>query len=167
MGLSIDIAVLHDAWLALGDLDGLIAKASNAAVREAGDQSLAESELSIVLCDDVFIRGLNAQWRGKDRATNVLSFPVDATARGKALGDVVVAWETCSEEAAALGQADTDYLMHLLVHGVLHLLGYDHENDDDAATMEAAETRILAGLGIDSPYENSMAETASRVSSDP
>lgn len=153
MGLSIDIAVEHEAWHALGDLDALAARAA-AAVLAASGAAVAESaEWSIVLADDGFVQDLNARWRGKDRATNVLSFPTDAAARDHALGDVIVAWDTCAREAAERGWALPDYLSHLLVHGLCHLLGLDHETDAEADAMEAIEARALARLGIASPFE--------------
>ena len=159
MGLSIDIAVEHDAWHALGDLDALAARAA-AAVLAASGMAVAEgAEWSIVLADDAFVQDLNARWRGKDCATNVLSFPTDAGARDHALGDVIVAWDTSAREAAERGWTMPDYLAHLLVHGLCHLLGLDHETDAEADAMEAVEARALARLGIASPFE-AVAEAA-------
>ena len=159
MGLSIDIAVEHDAWNALGDLDALAARAA-AAVLAASGMAVAEgAEWSIVLADDAFVQDLNARWRGKDCATNVLSFPTDAGARDHALGDVIVAWDTSAREAAERGWTMPDYLAHLLVHGLCHLLGLDHETDAEADAMEAVEARALARLGIASPFE-AVAEAA-------
>jgi probable rRNA maturation factor len=116
-------------------------------------------ELSIVLGDDAMLRRLNAQWRGKDAATNVLSFPaqegVIATPQAGPplpLGDVVLAFGTVAGEAAAQGKTLADHLAHLVVHGVLHLLGFDHETAAEAERMEGLETMVLAGLGVADPY---------------
>lgn len=156
MGPDIDIAVRHEAWAdALGDeIDGIAARAVAAALDAAGHRHApaADAELSIVLCDDGFIRSLNRQWRGKDKATNVLSFPAAPAARGHALGDVIVAFETSAGEAAERGMPLADYLTHLVVHGTFHLLGFDHEEEEAAAEMEGLESRALAGLGIASPF---------------
>lgn len=114
-------------------------------------------EVTLVLADDGEMRNLNRIWRGKDAPTNVLSFPA-GTAVGEPsrdscpLGDVVLAAETVSQEAGQQGIAVADHASHLIVHGVLHLLGFDHERDQDAERMEALETKVLAGLGIADPY---------------
>jgi len=131
-------------------------------VERAVFQALTESrakvrgaaELSVVLTDDTEQRELNREWRGKDKPTNVLSFPQIepfGTVTG-ILGDIVLARETLEREAAELGKPFADHFTHLIVHGFLHLLGYDHEVDTEALRMEGLETRILAALGIDDPY---------------
>ena len=170
MPLSIELAVEHDAWedhLArtdhVDDLEALAARAVAAALDEATLDgaglmtplpAIADgAELSILLADDAFVRTLNKQWRGKDAATNVLSFPAAGPARAMTLGDIAVAYETSAQEAADRGMALADYLTHLLIHGVLHLIGYDHETDAEADEMEALESRALLVLGIASPYE--------------
>ena len=107
-----------------------------------------------MLCDDAFIRTLNRDWRDKDKATNVLSFPADPSARHVTLGDIVVAYETSAAEAAHEDRPLGDHLAHLVVHGTLHLLGYDHETDRDADAMERLESRALRRLDIASPYED-------------
>ena len=111
----------------------------------------------MVLGSDAMLRGLNRTYRGKDAPTNVLSFPFTPrgaadTADGRYLGDVVLAAETVLREAAERGTAPAHHLQHLVVHGLLHLLGYDHETDTEAAEMERLETEILASLGIADPY---------------
>ena len=159
MGVYIDIAVEHDAWHALGDLDALAARAAAAVLAASGMAAADGAEWSIVLADDAFVQDLNARWRGKDCATNVLSFPTDAGARDHALGDVIVAWDTSAREAAERGWTMPDYLAHLLVHGLCHLLGLDHETDAEADAMEAVEASALARLGIASPFE-AVAEAA-------
>lgn len=114
------------------------------------------AELSIVLTDDAEQRELNRDWRGKDSATNVLSFP-QIEPFGPVtgiLGDVILARETLECEALDLGKSLSDHFTHLIVHGFLHILGYDHIDEQDALAMEALETQILAGLGIADPYED-------------
>ncbi len=114
-------------------------------------------ELAVVLTTDAAIRKLNRTWRGKDKPTNVLSFPAAAAGdlRGPGefiLGDVVVAYATVAKEAKEAGKSLKDHLSHMVVHGVLHLLGYDHETTPDAETMESLETKILSRLGVSDPY---------------
>lgn len=111
-----------------------------------------DAEVSVLLCDDPEIRRLNAQWRGKDSATNVLSFPTATVQAESHLGDIAIAYETVKKEAADEGKALLDHLSHLTVHGFLHLLGFDHEADEDAEEMEDMEREILGRLGIADPY---------------
>lgn len=117
----------------------------------AGD---AGYEISIVLADDAFVRDLNRQYRNIDRPTNVLSFPSgDEDGHGPVLlGDVVLAYETVAREAQAAGKSLSAHVTHLIIHGILHLLGYDHEDEQEAEEMEALETALLARLGITDPY---------------
>ncbi len=112
------------------------------------------SPVSVLFTDDAAVAALNSTYRGKDAATNVLSFPAgDHLPPGEAyLGDVVLAFETCQREAADRSVPLRAHAAHLLVHGMLHLIGYDHENDVDAAKMEARESSILARLGVPDPY---------------
>lgn len=111
--------------------------------------------MSILLTDNTSIRDLNKRFRGKDLATNVLSFPAPETARPQ-LGDIALAHGVCSAEAEAQGKTLVDHLSHLVVHGVLHLLGHDHEVDAQAEAMEARERIILAGLGVEDPYRRNV-----------
>ena len=108
-----------------------------------------DSELSILFTDDAHIRRLNAAYRGKDKPTNVLSFP---QAGGPLLGDVILASETVAKEAVLAQKPLKDHIAHLVVHGFLHLLGYDHEADEEAEAMEALERAALKRLGIEDPY---------------
>lgn len=112
------------------------------------------AELSILLTDDAEQRGLNQQWRGMDSATNVLSFPQIEPFEPVVgiLGDITLARETLIREAAEQGVSFEAHFTHLVVHGFLHILGYDHLTDEEAAVMEGLETRILANLGVDDPY---------------
>ena len=113
-------------------------------------------ELSIVFAGDAMVKGLNAKWRGKDKATNVLSFPAFPLQPGDALppllGDVVLAFKTVASEAEHEGKPFSHHVSHLVLHGLLHLLGYDHETEAEAEGMEALERAILAKLAIPDPY---------------
>jgi probable rRNA maturation factor len=128
--------------------------AIGATVAAAGLALTADAEVSLVFTDDAHVQRLNATYRGKDYATNVLSFPGTAVGArpGPMLGDIVLAAETIRREADAERLPLADHLTHLLIHGFLHLLGYDHEDDAEAAVMEGLETAILARLGIADPY---------------
>jgi len=153
--VAIDIAVEAGDWPARRSLSTLARKAVSAALAEAGIDEGA-SELSVVFTDDAHIRTLNADWRGKDKATNVLSFPAFPTKPGgplpPLLGDVVLAAETVAREAALEEKPFDHHLVHLMVHGTLHLLGYDHELEEEAELMESLERRALARLAIPDPY---------------
>lgn len=134
-----------------GAVEAAVAMASAAADAEIAD----DAELSLLLTDDAAIRVLNRDHRGIDKPTNVLSFPQDdpeADAYGPLLGDIVVAHETVMREAVEEGISFHDHFLHMIVHGFLHLVGYDHMNDDEAEEMEGLETAILARLGIANPY---------------
>ncbi|MBM3572009.1 MAG: rRNA maturation RNase YbeY [Alphaproteobacteria bacterium] len=135
----------------------LCRRAALAALRRAG-RARRPVALAIVLTDDSRMRDLNRRYRGQDKPTNVLSFTAesDQDAVGEneliALGDVVLAFETVAREARTAGKSVADHTAHLVIHGVLHLLGYDHENARSARAMEALEVGVLAGLGIADPY---------------
>src|SRR5690606_15140401 len=152
----IDITVEAGEWPGEEVLDGLAGKAVEAALAELDLKRDNPAELSLLFTDDAHIRTLNRDWRGKDKPTNVLSFPAFEMAPGDPLpamlGDIVLAFETISSEAALEGKPFDHHLTHLIVHGMLHLLGYDHETDEEAEEMEALERRILAGLAIPDPY---------------
>lgn len=116
------------------------------------------AEVSVVLADNLFIQSLNKDWRQLDRPTNVLAFPgdaPDASGEGvKLLGDIVIASGVVEQEALNEGRPVSDHLAHMVVHGTLHLLGYDHIDEDEAVQMEELETKALAVLGIDDPYSH-------------
>jgi len=153
--ITIDIAVNDQGWPDAGSLEKLAVKALEATITRL-DMLNAASELSLVFTNDAEIRRLNAEWRHEDKATNVLSFPafpVKAGERsGPMLGDIILALETVKREAQAQGKTFNDHLSHLIVHGLLHLLGYDHENDQDAEIMERLEQEIVHTLAISDPY---------------
>jgi probable rRNA maturation factor len=155
---SVDITIEAGDWHKIPGAEAAVRRAVDKALADAGPSAC---EISILLSDDASIRTLNRTWRGKDTATNVLSFPAaDPDQDGpRLLGDVVLAFETIAREAAAEGKPVEDHLSHLAVHGVLHLLGFDHERDEDAEAMEARERTILARLGISDPYAAPMKRT--------
>lgn len=155
-GVDLDILVEAGAWPGEVELRGLAEAAVGAALDELALGG-GPSELSLVFTDDERIRTLNAGWRGKDKPTNVLSFPAFPPEKGGArlppmLGDIVLAFETVAREAALEEKPFDHHLSHLLVHGLLHLLGYDHETEAEAEAMEALERRVLARLAIGDPY---------------
>jgi probable rRNA maturation factor len=154
--ISLAIDVVHDAgdWEPLDATCEAVAAAADAL---AAELDISASEACVALSSDAEVERLNAIYRGKNAPTNVLSFPAapDHPASAGAtrfLGDLVLASETLSREAAELAVPVQHHLQHLIVHGLLHLLGYDHETDDEAEAMEALEVRILARLGIADPY---------------
>jgi probable rRNA maturation factor len=153
--LSLDI--LHEAgdWTAVADRDALIASAGDALAAHVRFATHARAEACIALSDDATVRALNAQFRGKDTPTNVLSFPAPDLPGGmisSSLGDIVLAQETLAREAAEQGIALGHHLQHLVVHGLLHLLGYDHEGEAEAHDMESLEVEVLETLGVPNPY---------------
>jgi probable rRNA maturation factor len=144
----IEVEVEVEGWAVVTNVETVTRRAAGAALGEVS------GTITILLTDDETVRDLNARFRDRDRPTNVLSFPA-APIPGidpAPLGDIVLALETCGAEAQAQGKTLSDHLSHLVVHGVLHLLGRDHETDTDADEMEAEECQILSGLGIADPY---------------
>lgn len=164
--MTLDLLIEDNRWQALG-LDALANRAADAALGHLG-LNPATCEIALLACDDARIAALNADFRGKPVPTNVLSWPSDdlaPEAPGEpppppepdpdgtlALGDIALAYETCLREAEEQGKPVRDHVTHLVVHGLLHLLGYDHETDADAALMEALEVTILEILGLADPY---------------
>jgi probable rRNA maturation factor len=164
--MMLEIALEADAeWDSSRSWVELARNAAEAAIAESAFPQLTQSkrsiELSVRLTGDDEVRALNAKWRGKDKPTNVLSFPLanaddlqqaNIPAQELLLGDIVLAHGVCEAEAAEKGVSVQEHATHLLVHGTLHLLGYDHHSDADAAEMESREVRALARLGISDPY---------------
>ena len=164
--MTLDIAIDADAeWDSSKDWAALARSAATAAIAESAFPQLGQGErvveLSVRLATDKDVHALNSQWRGKDKPTNVLSFPLteaeelDRDLQGGPelmLGDIVLARGVCAAEAAAKNLPLENHAAHLMVHGTLHLLGYDHMDDDSAGDMEAREVRALARLGIADPY---------------
>ena len=163
----VDTLIEDPRWAGIG-LAYLAETAAQATLR-AVSLPVAGFEISLLGCDDRRIATLNADFRGKPQPTNVLSWPSaelgSEIAGGRPLmprsglaempeelGDIAIAWETCDREAVVQAKSMRDHVMHLLVHGTLHLLGYDHVRAADAALMEGLETRILSGMGIANPY---------------
>lgn len=153
--IAVDLAVEAGDWPKKPALRSLVKTAVDAALAEAGVEG-GMSELSIVFSDDAGIRELNAGWRGKDKPTNVLSFPAFPVAPGDALppmlGDIVLASETVAREAQLEDKPLEHHITHLVIHGLLHLLGHDHEDEEEAEDMEALERAALARLAIPDPY---------------
>jgi len=154
----VEVAVPCSAWLDVcPDAEALAMAAGGAAIATSVKAQLI---VDVRLTDDGEQRRLNRTYRGKDRPTNVLAFPqaetVPAPGAPALLGDVVLAFETVRREAVEQGKPFADHMRHLVVHGVLHLLGFDHEDAADAMAMEAQEIKILAGLGVPDPYRGIM-----------
>ncbi len=167
MALLVDIVIEDARWEAV-ELSVLAERAGRAALAELGLDPEG-FEIGLMGCDDGRIMALNHEFRGLEKPTNVLSWPSQERAaeypgeeprrpllgtpeEPESLGDIAIAWETCVAEAAAQNKPMADHVAHLIVHGVLHLLGYDHVAEEDAALMEGHEVRILATLGISDPY---------------
>lgn len=164
----LDIAIEDSRW----DTHGFADLALRAIVATLTDRGLDPqiSEISLLACDDARIAALNADFRAKPTPTNVLSWPSDeraAVTPGGApqpaevgldgfieLGDIAIAFDTCAREAQAADKPLADHVTHLIVHGTLHLLGYDHETEQDAALMEGLERKILGKMGLDDPYRD-------------
>ncbi len=161
----IAVNVEDQRWAALR-IDALAEQAAKATLRHL-DIDPQHFEVSLLACGDVRIADLNAEFRGKPVPTNVLSWPAvdracagqhpqkpkaDPTGMPEELGDIAISFDTCAAEAISANKPVTDHVTHLLIHGVLHLLGYDHISDQDAAIMEALEGEVLGKLGISDPY---------------
>jgi probable rRNA maturation factor len=152
LGPVVEVSVEAGAWPALEDMRQLAENAVRAVSGATGDGVPAECEISVLLTDNAAIRTLNRTWRGKDKPTNVLSFPQPS---GPLLGDIVLAAETVQDEADLAGKPVEAHIAHLMVHGLLHLLGYDHETEVEAEEMEQLEAAALAEMGVADPYRPS------------
>jgi probable rRNA maturation factor len=145
----IDVEIEDEAWVrAQADAEGLSRRAAGAVLDY---EHLAERNLTLLLTNDLAVQALNARFRGQDKPTNVLSFPAGPNPE-QHLGDVALAYETCVREAAEQGKSLAAHLQHLVAHGVLHLLGYDHMSEPEAEEMEGLERVVLASLGVPDPY---------------
>ena len=159
--LDIQLGIEAGNWPAEAELEAFSSRALERAAAYLADNAgqpfpKMPVEISLVFTDDDNIKSINAEWRSQDKPTNVLSFPAFSLAPGgkpgPMLGDIILAEETLRREALDLGKPFEDHLTHLLVHGFLHLFGYDHITDEEAAVMEGLEIRILAELGLENPY---------------
>lgn len=150
----IDIEIEDERWLdVLPDAQALVTQGVTAALNAVEIDE--QADVVVLLCDDAEMRALNKEYRSKDKATNVLSFPAPKSMQmpGMAhLGDIALGFETCVREAEEQGKSLKNHVLHLSVHGALHLLGYDHIRDDEAEEMEALERDILKGLDVPDPY---------------
>lgn len=164
--LDIDFDVQNDIWdNKFEELTDLTIKISKEVLRKAGlNKHIKNAEISVMLADNQAIQKLNLQYRGKDKATNILSFPAqDITLKQSdklnfpngfvMLGDIIFAYKIVEDEAQMQGKDFNNHFAHLLVHGILHLLGYDHQSDQEAMEMENIEVEILSTFNIKSPYE--------------
>lgn len=165
----LDIEIEDPRWQQLA-LDALATQTIATALR-AFDLDIEHSEISLLACDDARIATLNADFRGKPTPTNVLSWPSQERAAEQPggapqaptkgpdgmfdLGDIAISYDTCAREALEAGKEISDHVTHLILHGTLHLLGYDHESEQDAAVMEGIEIEILGKMGLDNPYKES------------
>lgn len=161
--LELDLNVQSGAWDGIDGLEALIGRAARAAAEAVATPGDGRIEVSLLLTSDKEIAALNAAYRGREGPTNVLSFPqaaptgdsataVPEPAPARLIGDIVLAYETVDREARTSGKEINDHIAHLVVHGMLHLFGYDHEEDAEAEEMEGLEARILATIGIADPY---------------
>jgi probable rRNA maturation factor len=155
MKLSLDISVPCALWRRLPQARKMARETIAACAAESGIAACAGADVSLCLADDERLRALNSRWRGVDKPTNVLSFPAARSRppeRSPALGDIVLAFETLEREAKVFGAPLADHYRHLVAHGFLHLLGYDHRTDEEAERMETLEKRVLARFGVADPY---------------
>ena len=151
--MKLEISIDDKGWKSVASLRTIARAAVKAALKDD------DVSVSVLFTGDSEIMEVNAQWRGKANATNVLSFPVSATTpvpdgEPRPIGDIVLAYGVIAREAEEQKKTVANHVAHLIVHGTLHLLGYDHEDDGEAAMMEAREIEILTGLGIENPYRS-------------
>jgi probable rRNA maturation factor len=155
--MTVTIEVEEPAWLTLGSIEAVAQRAVSAALRALKfDEGLGQ--ISILLTDDECVAEMNSMWRGKPSATNVLSFPAPANlpvpaGETRPIGDIVLAYGVVFREAEEQGKRPEDHATHLIVHGALHLLGFDHATEDEASRMEQLEADILSSLGVADPYD--------------
>ena len=159
--ITLSVAIEAEGWAAAGDVEAWAYRAVEAALASLPERPDGDQTVDLLLTDDAAIRELNRAWRGQDKATNVLSFPSPPfPARSgvpRHLGDIALAYETVRREAGDEGKSLAAHVSHLVVHGLLHLLGHDHGTDGDAAAMERIEAEALARLGIPDPHAAAIA----------
>lgn len=161
MPILIECAIEAGDWAQLPELETLANRALFAVIEKTQSDLPENCEISLLFCDDPFIQSLNKQWRGTDKPTNVLAFPSGGDlSLSLLLGDIVISFDTANVEAQVEGKSLAGHVSHLLVHGCLHLLGYDHMDDAEAEEMERLERDILNELGISDPYRTGLAEAA-------
>ena len=154
--IAVDLVADAGDWSGLGaNAQAIVQRAADAVAAVPGMVG-ADRDVTVALSSDAAVLALNAQFRGKAKATNVLSFPAGGGAAADFLGDVILAAETVAREATEQGTPFAHHVQHLVVHGILHLIGYDHETAEDAERMEALEIAILGGLGIENPYTGAL-----------
>ncbi len=161
-GVEVDVVIESPEWSTLADPEKLLRRAAVAALKVS--RLHAHVGISILLSDNAAIAELNRAWRGKSDPTNVLSFPAapfpeTAPTMARPIGDIAVAWGIVAAEAPAQGKTLENHISHLIVHAVLHLVGYEHQTDEGAAEMQTLEITALASLGIADPYETDAAAT--------
>ncbi|MEL6297881.1 MAG: rRNA maturation RNase YbeY [Pseudomonadota bacterium] len=164
--IALEFVRLDERWAALELPVALLVLAID---RELGPDAVAGGSAAVALSDDAHLQDLNRQHRGQDKPTNVLSFPsppMPGADGGTYLGDIAISFDTVASEAEAARISLKDHATHMLLHGLLHLLGHDHEDDAEAERMEAMETRILARLGIIDPYADRDVTTAAKETLD-
>jgi probable rRNA maturation factor len=153
--IALDVEIEAGRWSEITGVEWLATRAAEAALTTARRAEDEDLEATLLLTDDAALRELNRQWRGQDKPTNVLSFPADMKSppgEPRHLGDIALAYETLAREAEAENKSLPNHMTHLVIHGILHLLGHDHESDAEAAEMERAEVTALEALGIADPY---------------
>lgn len=157
-GLTIDVVLDDGDWTCVSDVETLVSAVAQA-LSQRSELKVKDTAATLALSSDAVVARLNGTYRGKPKPTNVLSFPapplptgIETRGEPRALGDIILALETVLSEARDLGVSPEHHVQHLTLHGLLHLLGYDHETDDDATTMETLEIAILATLGVGDPY---------------
>ena len=152
---KVEVTKASALWRAVPGIERVARRAIGVSVAATGAPVLEGAEVSLQLADDAQVRALNGRWRGFDKATNVLSFPAASPSRlaeSPTLGDIALAFETLAREAGESGVPLADHYRHLVAHGFLHLIGYDHQTDEEAERMEALERRVLTRLGVADPY---------------
>jgi probable rRNA maturation factor len=155
--IELDVIAEAGDWSMIGDPEAAARRAVSAAFAAVPDGTDSEVEIGVLLTDDAGIRRLNRDFRGQDKPTNVLSFPAPEPPGGagpRPLGDIALSSETLAREAESEAKTFADHFTHLVVHGTLHLLGYDHELEAEAEIMESLEMKALASLGIADPYRH-------------